>query len=78
MTRQSVAKLATAYADQVDGVDSVSATVGARRVGLTVRSASEQRRELEETVTDRVRGALERTGLHPLPTVTTTVRTQRL
>lgn len=78
ITRRAVAKLATAHADQVDGVDSVSAVVGARRVRLSVKSASEQRSELQATVTDRVRDALHSAGLHPLPTVTTTVSTQRL
>lgn len=78
MTRHAVAKLATAYADQVDGVDSVSATVGARRVRLAVKSASEQRTELATIVTDRVRGALASAGLQPVPTVTTTVRTRQL
>jgi hypothetical protein len=38
MTRRSVAKLATARAGQVDGVDSVSTVVGARRVTVTVRT----------------------------------------
>lgn len=78
MTRHAVAKLATTHADQVDGVDSVAATVSARGVELSVKSASEQRTELQRIVTDRVHNALAGAGLHPVPTVTTTVHTQRL
>ncbi|HET9648483.1 MAG TPA: DUF6286 domain-containing protein, partial [Microlunatus sp.] len=71
MTRHAVARLATAYADTVDGVDSVSAAVTAHKVSLVVKSGSEQRRELEATVTGRVRDALEGAGLNPMPTVST-------
>ena len=78
MTRRSVARLATSYADQVDGVDSVSASVTARRVTLSVKSPSEQRSQLADTVTGRVREALQGSGLQPMPKVTTIVHTQRL
>lgn len=78
MSRRSVARLATAYADQVDGVDSVSATVSARRVDLSVKTDSEQRTELATAVTARVREALRGAGLQPPPDVTTTVHTQQL
>jgi hypothetical protein len=78
MTRRSVARLATSYADQVDGVDSVSARVTARRVALTVKSPSEQRSQLAATVTGRVREALQRVGLQPMPKVTTIVHTRQL
>ena len=40
MTRRAVAKLATANADLVDGVDSVSAAVTPRRVNLRVKTSS--------------------------------------
>lgn len=78
MSRHAVAKLAAAQADQVDGVDSVSAVVTGRRVDLSVRSASEQRGELQDVITDRVRTALQGAGLQPMPTVTTTVNTRQL
>jgi hypothetical protein len=78
MTRRSVARLATSHADQVDGVDSVSVTVTARRVALSVKSPSERRSQLAETVSARVREALQGAGLRPMPKVTTTVRTKQL
>ncbi len=76
MTRRSVAKLAAAHADLVDGVDSVTATASARRVDLRVRTASDQRGEIERQVLDRVRGALEGAGITPIPRVIATVRTR--
>ncbi len=75
MTRKAVAKLATAHAHQVSGVDSVSATVTSRAVRLTVSSPSAQREELAQSVTTSVRQALDAVRLTPTPTVTTTVRT---
>jgi len=78
MTRRSVARLATSYAGQVDGVDSLSASVTARRVTLTVKSASEQRGQLADAVSGRVREALQRAGLEPMPKVTTIVHTRPL
>jgi Family of unknown function (DUF6286) len=78
MTRRSVARLAAGHADLVDGVDSVSATVGARRITLSVKSQSAQRSQLADLVTDRVRDALQGVGLQPMPEITTTVHTQRL
>ena len=75
MTRKAVAKLATAHAHQVSGVDSVSATVTGRAVRLTVSSPSAQREELAQSVTTAVRAALDAVRLTPTPTVTATVRT---
>ncbi|MEO5744701.1 MAG: DUF6286 domain-containing protein [Terracoccus sp.] len=75
MTRKAVAKLATAHAHQVSGVDSVSATVTSRAVRLTVSSPSAQREELTQSVTTAVREALDAVRLTPTPTVTATVRT---
>lgn len=75
MTRRAVAKLATAQADLIDGVDSVSATVTARRVSLSVQTASAQTDEIDRLVTTRVSDALTAVGLTPQPTVTATVRT---
>ena len=75
MTRRAVAKLATAHAHQVSGIDSVSATVTGRSVRLTVSSPSAQRDELSQSVTTAVREALDAVRLQPAPTVTTTVRT---
>lgn len=75
MTRRAVAKLATAHADLVDGVDSVSATVTSRQVTLSVNTSSAQTEDLDRLVTSRVTDALAAVGLSPPPTVTTTVRT---
>ncbi len=78
MTRRSVAKLATARAGQVDGVDSVSTVVGARRVTLTVRTPSQQGQAIEQQVRDRVTGALQAAGLAPMPSVVVRARTVSL
>jgi hypothetical protein len=78
MTRRSVAKLATARAGQVDGVDSVSTVVGARRVTVTVRTPSQQGQTIEQQVRDRVSGALQAAGLAPMPSVVVRARTVNL
>ena len=78
MTRRSVARLAAGRADLVDGVDSVSATVRSRRITLSVKSQSEQRSQLADMVTNRVREALQGVGLQPMPKIITTVQTQWL
>ena len=75
MTRRAVARLATAHADLVDGVNSVSATVTSRRVTLSVNTSSAQTEDIDRLVTSRVTDALAAVGLSPPPTVTTTVRT---
>lgn len=77
MTRRSVARLASAQADLVDGVDGVSVTTTARQVKLRVKTASEQTGDIQQTVTDRVRDALTATGLKPVPRVSTTARTTK-
>lgn len=75
MTRRAVAKLATAHAHLVDGVDSVSAAVTSRRVKLAVKTSSTQTDDLDKLVTSRVSDALVAVGLSPAPTVITTVQT---
>ena len=75
MTRRAVARLATAHADLVDGVDSVSATVSSRRVMLSVSTSSAQTEDIDRLVTSRVTDVLAAVGLSPQPSVTTTVRT---
>lgn len=78
MTRRSVAKLATARAGQVDGVDSVSSVVGARRITVSVKTPSQQLGEIEQQVRDRVTDALQSAGLAPMPAVVVRARTQSL
>ncbi len=75
MTRRAVAKLATAHADLVDGVDSVSAAVTSRRVNLSVKTSSAQTDDIDQLVTAKVTDALTAVRLSPQPTVTTTVHT---
>lgn len=75
MTRRSVARLAAAHAELVDGVDKVSITTSARQVKLRVKTASEQTNDIQHTVTDRVRDALTASGLNPVPRVSTIART---
>ena len=78
MTRRSVAKLATARAGQVDGVDSVSSVVGARKITVSVKTPSQQLGEIEQQVRDRVTDALQSAGLAPMPAVVVRARTQSL
>jgi len=78
MTRRSVAKLATARAGHVDGVDSVSSVVGARKITIAVKTPSQQLAEIEQQVRDRVTDALQSAGLAPMPTVVVRARTQSL
>ena len=78
MTRRSVAKLATARAGQIDGIDSVSSVAGARRVTVTVKTPSQQLGEIEQQVRDRVTGALQSAGLSPMPTVLVRARTGKV
>lgn len=78
MTRRGVAKLATAHADLVDGVDAVSARVGRRKVRLAVTTPSARQDQIEQIVTQRVRDAFTGVGFVSMPTVTTTARTSNL
>ncbi len=78
MTRRSVAKLATARAGQVDGVDSVSTVVGSRRVTVTVKTPSQRGQAIEQQVRERVAGALQGAGLTPMPAIVIRARTQSL
>lgn len=77
MTRRSVARLATARADEIDGVGSVSTSAGARSVALSVTSPSSQRDVVGATVKERVRDALSAANVDPLPRVSVNVRTHR-
>ena len=76
--RSSVARLAAGYADLVDGVDQVTAVTGRRSVRLAVRApidlAPETASEIRTNVTQQVVAGLTGAGVHPLPTVSVTVR----
>lgn len=77
MTRRSIARLATARAAEVDGVDAVSAVIGSRKVTVNVQAPSARRGDIEQQVTGRVRDALVGAGLMPMPAITVTVRTDQ-
>ena len=77
ITRRSVAKLATARAHLVEGVDSVHAVVTGRSVSLTVGTASNQRTDVESAVSTAVTDTLTSAGLTPVPTVSARARTGR-
>lgn len=76
ITRRAVAKLAAASADQIDGVDYVSATATSRRVQLNVRTASERTDAIKARVIGAVQASLEQAGLSRVPTVGATVSTK--
>lgn len=75
MTRQAVAKLASAQAALVEGVTSVSTTVTGHRVQLAVSTPSAQNADVAAAVTRSVAEALSAAGLDPAPAVTATGRT---
>lgn len=76
--RRSVARLAAGYADLVDGVDQVTAVTGRHSVRLAVRApidlAPAAAAEIRTAVTQQVVAGLTSAGVHPLPTVSVTVR----
>ena len=76
ISTRSLARLAAASADQVDGVDDVSASASGRRVQLHVTTTSEQADQIRRQVTERVTERLTATGVQPPPRVSTTVRTK--
>lgn len=77
--RRSVARLSTALADLVDGVDQVTAIASRRTVRLVVRTPTDDDpravAEIRSAVTEQVTAGLMSTGLTPTPTVSVTVRT---
>lgn len=77
MTRRSVARLATARADEIDGVGSVSTSAGARSVAVSISTPSSQRDVVGATVKETVRHALQSAGIDPLPRISVNVRTHR-
>ena len=77
MTRRAVAKLATAHAELLDGVDSVSSLVTGRAVKLSVKTPSAHGDAIERAVVGAVTQAFSEVGLSPAPKVTATVRSQQ-
>ena len=76
MTRRSVARLATARAVEVDGVEAASASAGGQSVTLSVTTESSDRNAVETTVKQRVHQALISAGVNPLPRIAVNVRTR--
>lgn len=76
ISTRSLARLAAAGADQVDGVHKVSASASGRRVQLTVTTTSEQAAEIRQKVSDSVTERLSATGVQPVPRVSATVQTK--
>ncbi|WP_375423019.1 DUF6286 domain-containing protein [uncultured Friedmanniella sp.] len=76
ISTRALARLAAARADRVDGVDRVSASASDRRVRLDVITTSEQVEQIRSQVSRGVAETLAATGVHPVPRVTTTVRTK--
>lgn len=76
ISTRAIARLATARADQVDGVDQVSAWASARRIRLQVTTTSEQVQEIRTQVGVGVTDTLTATGVQPVPRVSVAVRTK--
>lgn len=76
ISTRSLARLAAARADQVDGVDKVSASASARRVHLQVTTTSEQAAVIRDQVREGVTETISGVGVQPMPRVTATVRTK--
>lgn len=76
INRRAIARLLTAEADLVDGVDGVTATVSGRKVSLQLDTPSSHRAELEQAVTTRARNRLAELDLQPMPRITATARTR--
>jgi hypothetical protein len=76
ISTRAVARLAAARADQVDGVDGVTASASGRHVHLKVTTTSEQVQQIRDQVNQGVSATLTGAGLHPTPRVSTTVRTK--
>lgn len=77
ITRRSIARLATARADEVDGVEAVSTSARGRSVAMSITTLSSERDTVGTAVKQRVREALESAGVHPLPRIAVNVRTRQ-
>lgn len=78
ISTRALARIAGSRADQVDGVDRVSASATTRRVRLAVTTSSAQVEEIRTAVTQGVTDALTRAGVRPVPRVSTAVRTKEI
>ena len=78
ISNRSLARLAAARADLVNGVDDVSASVSSRRVHLDVTTTSEQRDHIRARVVAAVTEGLTAAAVQPQPRVTAAVRTKEI
>ena len=78
ISTRAIAKLAVARADDVDGVDKVSASASGRKVQVAVTTSSEQRDAVRSQVTNAVTEALTGAGIVPPPRVSVAVRTREI
>ncbi|SEQ31785.1 DUF6286 domain-containing protein [Microlunatus flavus] len=78
VSTRAVARLAVARADDVDGVDQVSASASGRRVHVDVTTSSQQRDVVRSQVLGAVSEGLTGLGLSPRPRVTVAVRTREV
>lgn len=76
ISSRSLARLAAARADQVDGVNKVSASASGGRIHLSITTTSEQTAAIRQQVHDGVTERLSTTGVRPVPRVSATVRTK--
>jgi hypothetical protein len=74
LTRPALARLASSTAQDIDGVDRVSSTVGRRRVTLRVDSTLHDAGALSQTVRAAVAQRLESCGVTPVPAVAVRVK----
>lgn len=74
LTRPALARLASATAQDIDGVDQVSSTVGRRRVSLRVDTTLHDATALSQAVRGAVTDRFEACGITPVPTVAVRVR----
>ncbi|SDS92467.1 hypothetical protein SAMN04488543_2653 [Friedmanniella luteola] len=76
ITRRALGRLVGTAADEVDGVDRVSATARGRTVDVVVTTPSEQTADVAAAVRRRVDRALTDAGVQPTPAARVRVRTR--
>ncbi|GAA3624489.1 DUF6286 domain-containing protein [Microlunatus ginsengisoli] len=72
ISRRALARLATARADQVEGVEGVRASVDSSTVRIRIRTSWPGSRDVAGEVSDQVRRAYQAAGVDPLPRIIAT------
>lgn len=78
ISTRALARLAVARADEVDGVDKVTASASGRHVHVRITTTSEQAIQIRERVVSSVTAAVSAAGVDPMPRVTAVVRTKEI